>query len=258
MEEEQKVIEHSQCEPAYKCKAHPSGKSCLAFSLDGKKIVTSGVDGIVKIWSVRHILTRTKQEEMDRLQPKREKMNSKAFKELRLDQGHISCVTFNRSAEMIAAGSIQHNSIFIIVRKPTLHVIRTLNGHTRPVISCKFVVVDDSQTNRLVSSSFDKTIRDWDVETGKITKKFECFTVPISIDLSLVLFVSGHQSGDVRLWSLSAKKELKSASKLHSSPVTDVKFTKDGLRIVTASSDDQIKIVDMKTMTLNSTIHVLD
>ena len=37
-------------EPDRKHKAHENGASCVTFSFDGKKIVTGGCDGTVKLW----------------------------------------------------------------------------------------------------------------------------------------------------------------------------------------------------------------
>ena len=41
---------HPPSEPERKQKAHDNGASCITFSFDGKKIVTGGGDGIVKLW----------------------------------------------------------------------------------------------------------------------------------------------------------------------------------------------------------------
>ena len=68
----------------------------------------------------------------------------------------------------------------------------------------------------------------------------------------------GYQSGDVRLWSLIKEKEISKAKELHSSPVSEVKFCHEGHKIITASSDDMIKIIDINTMKTSSTIHILD
>ena len=44
------------------------------------------------------------------------------------------------------------------------------------------------------------------------------------------------------------QREEVAAKKLHKSSVSDVKFTRDGLKIISASSDDSIIIVDSRTM----------
>ena len=54
----EKQVEYSHCEAVFKTKAHLTGKSNVAFSPDGKKVVTAGVDGILKVWDVRRMLAR--------------------------------------------------------------------------------------------------------------------------------------------------------------------------------------------------------
>ena len=80
----------------------------------------------------------------------------------------------------------------------------------------------------------------------------------MTVDIFGNLFVTGAVNGDVRLWSLEAKKQVASATNLHKTPVKCVKFTNDGLKIISASSDDNIKIIDMKTLKLSSEINILD
>ena len=70
-------------EPVRKHKAHDGGGQCLAFSFDGKKIVTGGGDGMVKLWDSEHH-TDTKM--------------------VNLGRGSISCVAMSQSGKLIAAG----------------------------------------------------------------------------------------------------------------------------------------------------------
>ena len=57
---------------------------------------------------------------------------------------------------------------------------------------------------------------------------------------------------------MEAKKQVAAAPTLHTSAVYCVKFTNDGTKIISASSDDKIRIIDMKTLKLSSDIHILD
>ena len=155
-------------------------------------------------------------------------------------------MAFNKSFETLAIGGIKHNSVLIFKRKPNLHIVKTFNNHKQPLTACKFI--DDDDRTRLVTLSYDKRILDWDVETGKVIKKFSQSYTPLSVDALGLIIVVGYRNGDVRLISLSKQKEINSACKLHSSPVNEVKFVYDGFKIMSASSDDQIKIIDFKSM----------
>ena len=72
--------------------------------------------------------------------------------------------------------------------------------------------------------------------------------MPLVADLYEAVLVVGYEDGSVRTWELSKWREGLKAKKLHSSKVSDVKFTQDGSRIITASSDDSIILLDAKTM----------
>ena len=196
-------------EAVFKSKAHTTGKSYVAFSPNGKRIATAGCDGILKIWNVRRILDRGNFDELDRQRPKREKIESKLHEELKLEQGPVSCLAIDPKSLLIAIGFSKHNTILIITRKPHFHVLKTLNKHTRPLTALQWVV--DDKRNRLVSLSEDRTIIDWDVDKADKIYKFNTSGVPLSVDLSTIFFVSGHNNGDVRLWSLSAQKEVRNA-----------------------------------------------
>ena len=72
---------------------------------------------------------------------------------------------------MLAVAGTNHNSVFIVNRKPNLHIVKTFTNHTKPVTVCKFV--DDGETrNRLITLGYDKKLRDWDVDTGKMMKSY--------------------------------------------------------------------------------------
>ena len=59
-------MDYSQCDAIFQSKAHLAGKAHVAFSPNGEKVVTSGIDGIIKVWDVRRILARERFEEIDR------------------------------------------------------------------------------------------------------------------------------------------------------------------------------------------------
>ena len=92
------------------------GRCFVEYSPNGKKIVTAGADGLIKIWSVRKILERGNFEDIDRRRPKKEKLSSYMYDQLRLDQGPITCLAVNETTtfNMLAVGNAKHNTVLII------------------------------------------------------------------------------------------------------------------------------------------------
>ena len=70
--------------------------------------------------------------------------------------------------------------------------------------------------------------------------------------------VVGFDDGSLKQIMLSKWREGPVAKNLHKSQVSDVKFSKDAARIISASSDDSIILIESKTMKLLEKIHILD
>ena len=158
---------------------------------------------------------------------------------------------------MIAVGGTEHNSVILINRKPAFEIFKTLSNHTKPLTACKFFE-DSDKKKRIITLGRDKAIRDYDIKTGNVNKRYSQSSVPLVADLSGVMLAVGYEDGSVRQWHLHRQREEVAAKKLHQSSVSDVKFSRDGLKIISASSDDAVIIVDSKTMRQAQTIYVLD
>ena len=131
--------------------------------------------------------------------------------------------------------------------------IRVLKGHTSRVTCVAFSPVDDK---RIVSGSWDNTLRIWDCETGNpVGKPFEGHTdnvrsVAFSPDGTRV--ASGSYDKTIRLWDLSTGKQSGKPIQGHTDYVNSVAiFLGDQGKHVLASgsSDKTIRILDAKTGT---------
>ena len=68
-------------------------------------------------------------------------------------------------------------------------MVKVLNKHTKPVVCIRFVA--DQTKNRLLSLSEDKSVIDWDVDSGQKIYKYSLSSVPLSVDIYNNLFVTG-------------------------------------------------------------------
>ncbi|WP_088241712.1 trypsin-like peptidase domain-containing protein [Calothrix rhizosoleniae] len=120
---------------------------------------------------------------------------------------------------------------------------KTLTGHSYWVISVAFS--PDGKT--LASGSLDKTIKIWDVGSGKQLKSLTghsdlVSSVAFSPDGRTL--ASGSSDKSIKIWDVGSGKQLKSLSG-HSYWVHSMVFSPDGRTLASGSSDHSIKIWDV-------------
>jgi len=114
-------------------------------------------------------------------------------------------------------------------------------------LSCKFVghesgvhaVAVTPDGRYAVSGSFDKTLRLWELNTGKFIRNFEghagtVFGAAVTPDGQRI--VSGSSDGTLRVWDLNTAKLINTLSG-HTGKIYAVKITLDGRYIISSSAD---------------------
>ncbi len=126
--------------------------------------------------------------------------------------------------------------------------IRTLIGHTDDVESLAFS--PDSQT--LASGSRDKTIRLWDIETGRSkvvtdpswadnVRMYAGVASKIAFSPDGQTFASGMKRGDIHLWE-TATGAKKKTLRGHSQRIAHIFFSADGQMLISVSDDGTMLI----------------
>jgi WD40 repeat protein/tRNA A-37 threonylcarbamoyl transferase component Bud32 len=213
--------------------AHQSqGTSALAYSRNGRALVSGGADGMVKIWNP----------ETGQLQG-----------QFRAHSGPVSGVAFSPDEKRLASSSWDKT---VKVWDPAAsRLIHTLQGHALAATRVAF----SPDGKLLASSSWDQTIHLWDPEKGMQIRvlswpfKREGRVDPLD---SLAFHPDGKHlaaapdryggDGDVKVFNLTTDAVVHSLGG-HIYGIFQVIFSNDGRRLASCSCDGGLKVWDAAT-----------
>jgi WD40 repeat protein len=184
----------------------------VAFSPDGRLLVTGDASGKGEIWNVS---------------------DAKLVADLIGHSGAINSAAFSSDGKLVATASSDNTAR---VWDPNTGQCRlVLKGHTRPINAVAF----SPDSKLLVTASSDKIAKVWSLTGSGSVIDLRGHTASIngakfSPDSQLVVTSSGDQTAIV--WNVTTGKP---ASKplVHSGPVNSADFNSDGKLIITASGD---------------------
>ncbi|MBM5817458.1 MAG: hypothetical protein FJ083_13005, partial [Cyanobacteria bacterium K_Offshore_surface_m2_239] len=219
----------------FRLKGHTSWVRSVAFSPDGKRIVSGSDDKTLRIW------------------------DSATGKPIGPPlQGHsntVASVAFSPDSRYIVSGSLDS----------TLRLWDATTGKTiwesgEPNLFSSFMlqlgiadavysVAFSPDGKHIVSGSSNNILRLWDSATGKLIgeplRGHTSWVLPVAFSPDGKLIISGARDKTVRLWNAATGKQIGLALQGHADSVFSVAFSPDGRRIVSGSSDKTLRIWDI-------------
>jgi WD40 repeat protein len=198
---------------------HTKGASgAVAFSPDGRHVLSGGMDGTCVLWEVA------------------------TGREVRRFSGHntpVEDVAFSPDGRQALTASQDQTVRLWDVQ--TGKEIRVLKGHTDTV----FRVAFSPDGRRALSGSFDGTMRLWDLESGNELRRFTGPAVGVAFSPDGRRALSGDfHGGLVRLWDVETGAGLRHL-RGHTGAVTGVVFLPGGRQALSCSHDQTLRLWDL-------------
>lgn len=121
--------------------------------------------------------------------------------------------------------------------------LQDYKGHSKAINSLNFT----NDGSSFISSSFDKTVKLWSTENGKITKRITCGGLPIACQFrpnDANEFIVGLSDSRIMHYDVrvSEKDGLIQTYDHHTNGILDLKYFPDGSKFISSSEDKSIRI----------------
>ncbi len=202
-------------------KGHENWVCAIAFSSDGKRLLSGSADRMIKLWDVE---------------------TSECLQTFAGHGNWVMSVVFSPDGKLLASGSADRTIKLWDVK--TGECLQTLEGHKHGVWSVAFS--PDGKT--LASASADRTIRLWDVRTGECVRSLKghehgVWSIAFSPDGKTL--ASGSADQTVRLWAMDTG-DCQQVLSGHHNWVWMVAFSPDGKTLASGSADQTVRLWAVK------------
>jgi WD40 repeat protein len=196
----------------------------LAFAPDGQMIASCGDDATIRLWDT----------------------TSGVNVQTIAAQGAVYAVAWSSDGTHLASscfdGRIQ---VWELQAPQPATCVQTLEGHTNWILGLAFA----PNRTQLASASWDRTVRLWDVESGRCLHTLEghrdrLYTVAWSPDGRTV----ASAGLDITIWLWDAEPgSYRAVLQGHTAPVYSIAFTPDSSRLLSGSEDRTLRVWDVES-----------
>ncbi len=208
---------------------HTKGVNAVAYSPDGKKILSASIDHTIKEWSVS---------------------SGKCIQTLEGHTDVVKCLAYNSDGTKALSGSDDKTIIEWDLEKGK--DIETFKGHNGAITTLLYWQNDE----KILSGALDKTVKLWDVKSNKCLNtysKFDGAVVKIAIHPNGKQFAAASREKVFQEWYIETGETIQIYIG-HQLPVESLDYNKDGSRLVSSSYDSTIKEWDTKTSDCTQTL----
>ncbi|CAB3401154.1 unnamed protein product [Caenorhabditis bovis] len=214
------VLPQRQCE----IMATPEGEVNDVRWLHGDVFATGGSDRAVTVWRVEPTGTCAKKCTLFGC------------------NAAVTQLDYDRDRRQVLASSNDRN--IRLWNADTTRLISTLSGHEDKASCCKFY-----QTNNVVSGSYDRMIKIWDLQNPRCIRSYFPGSIVLDvvgkIDMNPTMFISGHCDKKIRFWDGRAKEHVKDVTM--DARVTSLSVLANGLEMLVSTRDDLLSLLDLRT-----------
>ncbi|EQC32647.1 hypothetical protein SDRG_09623 [Saprolegnia diclina VS20] len=205
-------------------RAHATEVNSVCFNGSGKVVFSASSDGTVRAWDAHSCQAKADYRGLGMSQP-------------------LICVRVSEDGELVLGTGCDR--ICQVWRVGTGRIAHTLLGHKGKVYAAEFLL---DRANEVLTGGADRSIRVWDVVSGRNLKSFSCRSTCNDIAVGVGgQFASAHQDGAVRFWDARTKAPIRELSDVHSDQITSVSYASDGYKLLTNSRDNALKLLDART-----------
>jgi dipeptidyl aminopeptidase/acylaminoacyl peptidase len=194
----------------------------VAFSPDGKQVLTGSADAAAVLW------------------------DTNTGRQIRTFKGHkgaITSVAFSPDGKQVLTGSADRTAI--LWKAESGEPIHTLQGHTREIMAVAY----SPDGAALATASADRSAALWEAATGKQTfvlrgHREEVACIAFSPDGRQA--ATGSYDDSAILWDATTGKRVRTAAR-HGNDIYSITFTPDGRRVVTGEREELVMAWDLAT-----------